>query len=390
MHRAVSQLRAKGSLKWTFHPEDVLAAWVAEMDFGLAPPIGKALHEAVDRADTGYHSPAAERDCAEAASGFWRERLAWNVEPERVFFAPDVVEGIRRAIVELTTPGSSVILHSPIYHPFFSMVERAGRSAVEVPSTPGPDGRYLLDLAGIEQAFSKGAGSIVLCNPWNPTGRCLTQTEVSRVVEIARNHGRRVIADEVHAPLTRVGQVHFVAEKLDPETVITVTSASKAWNVAGLKCAQVVLSRPDEIARWRERFHMGWIGVSQLGLIANRAAYAEGSPWLDEIVNRLDQNRALLEVAMAELLPSVPFSPVDATYLAWLDFSAHGLLDPADYLLGTAKVALAAGIPFGTGGEGHARLNFATAPEILTEIIERIASVLPEVDQQKQQDEPAQ
>lgn len=371
-----TELRRRGGLKWTFHAEDVLAAWVAEMDFGLAPPIAEALHAAIDRGDTGYHYPAAERQCAEAAVGFWRDRLSWGVDSDQVFFAPDVVEGIRRSIEHLTTPGSPVILHTPVYHPFFSMVERAGRTVVQVPSAPGEDGRYLLDFEGIAKAFGEGAGSIVLCNPWNPTGRSFTRDEIERVIDIARSHSGRVIADEVHATLTRSGQVHVVAQSADPDTVITVTSASKAWNIPGLKCAQVVLTREKDIGIWSERFFMGWIGVSVLGLVANTAAYASGSSWLDEVLVELDDNRRLLELLMNQLVPTVPYSPPDATYLAWLDFRGHGLEDPAVFLLERAKVALAGGSPFGIGGHGHARLNFATHPSILTEIIERIAGAL--------------
>jgi cystathionine beta-lyase len=370
-----TELRSRGSLKWTFHPEGVLPAWVAEMDFGLAPPIADALHRAIDRGDTGYHSPASERACAEAAVTFWHDRFSWEVEPEQVVFAPDVIEGISRAIVNLTKPGSAVVLHSPVYHPFFSMVDRANRKVIQVPSAVDADGRYRLDFSGIEKAFGEGAGSIVLCNPWNPTGRSFSRAEIDQVIEIARRYEVRVIADEVHAALLRSDQFHTVAQAVDPETVITVTAASKAWNLPGLKCAQVVLSRDDDIAVWNERYYMGWIGVSQLGLVASTAAYADGSPWLDEILSKLDDNRHLFEELMRQL-PEVKLSPPDSTYLAWLDFGAYGLEDPAAFLLEHAKVALTSGPLFGVGGDGHARLNFATSPSILSEIVQRIATSL--------------
>ncbi len=368
-------LRALGGLKWTGYDADVLPAWVAEMDFGLAPPIAEALHAAIDRGNTGYHYPAAELEAATAATRFWSDRFGWDVDPSRVFPVPDVIEGIRRAIVHLTEPGSSVVLHTPVYFPFFSMVERAGRSIAEVPSARDDEGRYRLDLNGMEKALAAGAGSIVLCNPWNPTGRSLSELEIGEVLELARSRGARVITDEVHAPLTLAGATHTVAAPLDPETVVTVTSASKAWNLPGLKCAQVVLSNDDDRAVWEGYFTPEKVGVGTFGLIANTAAYEESRDWLDDVLLRLEANRRLLDEMIAEL-PDVGYAPPEATYLAWLHFGSLGMTDPAQFLMEEARVALTSGPPFGEGGQGHARLNFATSAPILTEIMDRIGEAL--------------
>jgi cysteine-S-conjugate beta-lyase len=377
MEPTAGELRARGGLKWTFHPPDVLAAWVAEMDYGLAPAIAQALHTAVGRGDTGYFHPGADRASARAAVAFWADRFGWEVEPERVMPVPDVVEGIRRAIIHLTRPGSSVVLHTPVYYPFFSMVERAGRDLVEVACTPDPAGRYRLDLDGIRRALSEGAGSVVLCNPWNPTGRVFDGEELAALLDLVRSHSARVIADEVHAPLIRSGIRHTPAATIDPETVVTVTSASKAWNIPGLKAAQVVLTRDSDMEIWTDYFTVDKVGVGTFGLIANAAAYADGQEWLDGVLARLESNQRLLGDLLGRHLPAVGYSPPEGTYLAWLDFRRHGLDDPAAFLLEDARVALTGGGPFGVGGGGFARLNFATYPGILTEILERIAGVLP-------------
>ncbi len=371
-----AELRARGSLKWTSYPDDVLAAWVAEMDFGLAPAVAEALSAAVERGDTGYHYPDIERAAAGAACGFWGDRLGWDVAPERVVPAPDVVEGIRRAIVHLTAPGSPVVLHTPVYYPFFSMLERAGRELREVPCRPGTDGRYTLDIDEIDRALADGAGSVVLCNPWNPTGRCFTEEELGTVIEVVASHTARVIADEVHAPLVRARARHVVAATLDPDTVITVTSASKAWNIPGLKCAQVILTRDSDLETWTTYFTPDKVGVGTFGLVANAAAYAGGREWLEGVVDRLDGNRRLLTELIGEHLPRLGYAPSEGTYLAWLDFRPYGLDDPAAYLLEHARVALTGGAPFGVGGGGHARLNFATSPAIVTEIVERIGAAV--------------
>lgn len=368
-------LRALGGLKWSGFEPEVLPAWVAEMDFGLAPPIAEALHAAVDRGNTGYHYPAAEEAAATAAAGFWFDRFGWDVDPSFVYPAPDVIEGIRRAIVHLTTPGSPVVLHTPVYFPFFSMVERAGRSVAGVPSPQDDDGRYSLDVEGIEKALAGGAGCVVLCNPWNPTGRSFSPEEIESVIEVARSRGSRVITDEVHAPLTLTGATHTAAARLDPDTVITVTSASKAWNLPGLKCAQVVLTNGGDRGVWEDYFTPDKVGVGTFGLIANAAAYADGRDWLDETLFRLEANRRLLGELISEL-PDVGYAPPEATYLAWLDFGGHGLDHPAEHLLEKGRVALTEGEPFGEGGRGHARLNFATPASVLTDIVERIGDAL--------------
>ena len=365
----------KNGLKWGYYDEDVLPAWVAEMDFGIAPAIGQTLHEAVDRADTGYLYPSAMEETARAATGFWAERLGWQVDPERVMAAPDVVEGTRRAIVHLTQPGSSVILPTPAYYPFFSMVERSGREQVEVPGIVDDGGRYILDLDGIDRALTAGAGSIVLCIPWNPTGRSFSVQELSALIEVVESHGGRIISDEIHASLTYPGHEHVVAADIAPDTVITVTSASKAFNLPGLKCAQVVLTNDDDVDVWSKYFTLEKVGAGTFGLFANTAAYESGGDWLDGVKRKLEVNRRLLGELMSTHLPEVGYREPEATYLAWLDFSAHGHHKPSAYILEHARVALNSGAPFGSG-EGYARLNFATTEAVLTQMVKRIAGAL--------------
>ena len=364
------------SLKWTEHGPGVLPAWVAEMDFGIAAPIASALHEAVDDAATGYPFPAAEAAVVSAATAFWEQRFGWSVDPAHVAHAPDVVEGLRRAVVHLTDPGTPVVVPTPAYYPFFSMVERAGRAMVGVPSRRDDDGRWRLDVDAIAAALRGGAGSVVLCNPWNPTGRCLDAEEIAAVIDVARAHGARVLADEVHAALTHAGSAHVAAASLDPETVVTVTAASKAFDIPGLKAAQVVLTDDRDLEVWSGYFTPEKTGVGTFGLIASAAAYSEGGSWLAEVLGRLDGLRHRLVSLVEEHLPLASCPLPEATYLAWIDLSAYLLENPAAHLLEHARVALSDGAQFGPGGEGHVRFNFATDDEILVEIVARMASVL--------------
>ena len=366
----------KNSLKWTYYDPDVLPAWVAEMDFGLAPAVSQALHNAVDRGDTGYPSFDAMEETAIAATGFWSSRLNWSVDPSRVFAVPDVIEGVRRAIVHLTRPGSAVILPSPAYYPFFSMVERASREFVQIPGLVDGDGRYAIDLEAVNREMAKGAGAVVLCNPWNPTGLVFSADELSGLVEVVASHGGRVLSDEIHAPLVYPGSTHVVAASVAPDVLVTVTSASKAFNLPGLKCAQVVLTNDHDVEIWSKFFTLPKIGVGTFGLIANTAAYVDGGAWLDEVMLRLGSNRRLLSELIDTHLPMVRYRPPDGTYLAWLDFGKFDHAAPADHLLEHARVALNEGTLFGVGGAGYARLNFATSEDLLIEMVERVAAAL--------------
>lgn len=372
----VEQLQAQGGLKWTYHDEDVLAAWVAEMDFGLAPSVTEALHEAIDRGLTGYPYPDLETRVASEAVAFWADELDWSVEPSWVFPAPDVIEGIRRAIMLLTAPGTPVVLHSPVYFPFYSMVERAGRDVVEVRCHQDDRGRYNLNLDGIERALDDGAGSIVLCNPWNPTGRSLDHNELDDLAQIVAKHGARVISDEVHAPLTYSETSHTAIAGLAPDLVATVTSASKAWNLPGLKCAQVVLTNSCDRAIWSDYFTPDKVGVGTLGLVAAVAAYADGRDWLTQVMGRLEANRDLVARLVATHLPHARYTPPEATYLAWVDLAGYEITDPGAFLLDEAKVALTSGKPFGSGADNWVRINFGTDAEIVEELMRRIGTAL--------------
>jgi cysteine-S-conjugate beta-lyase len=375
MSSVTERLRRVGGLKWTFYDDDVLAAWVAEMDFGLAPAVADALHRAVDDGITGYPYPDAEEAAAEAATDFWADRFDWTVDPAWVFPAPDVIEGIRRAIVHLTRPGSPVVLHTPAYFPFFSMVEQAGREIIEAPSRVDEFGRYRLDLDAVARGLSSGAGSVVVCNPWNPTGRVLTRTELEGVVSLAARHDARVIADEIHGPIT-YDNPHLPVATFDADNTVTVTAASKAWNLPGLKCAQVVLTNETDREVWSDYFAPHKVGVGTFGLIAAEAAYSRGRDWFEEIRGRLAANRELLVALVREHLPRARFTPPEGTYLAWIDLSDYGLDDPHDFLVEHARVATSAGKHFRGGGQQHVRLNFATDSGILIEMMERIGSSL--------------
>lgn len=372
----LDRLRRRTSEKWRGFPDDVLPLPVAEMDYPLAEPIAAALHAAIDRSDTGYVS--GSRGVADAFAGFAARRLGWQVDPERVTTTADVSLGIVEILRQTTSPGDAVVVTPPIYPPFFDLPPEAGCTVAPVPMRGGIEEGWHLDLEGIDAAFAAGATAMLLCNPHNPIGWVPPRDELEALAELAATHGTTIVADEVHGPLVQPGVDYtpfLTVSDAAREHGVAVTAASKAFNIAGLKCALmvsasaradgVIAAMPYEVA-WR---------TSQFGAIASIAAFEHGDRWLDGVLGSLDDNRRLLAELLAEELPGVGYRMPDATYLAWLDLSALGWGDdPAAYALEHSRVALGNGPQFGAGvGAGHARLNFACTPEVLGEAITRLA-----------------
>lgn len=366
------QLRERRTAKWTMYGSGVLPAPVAEMDFPLAPAIRDALLAAVLRSETGYEPEGS--GLPEATAG-WLERTAGvRVRPDQVKVLPDILKGIDLGIKTFSRPGSAVVLLTPSYPPFFWLPGGAGRDTVEVPLITEGE-RLTFDIDGIDRVLKNGAGTLILCNPYNPVGRVFTRDELQALARVVERNGARVIADEVHAPLIYPG-VAFTSYSTVSEAAarhsITLTSASKGWNVAGLKCAQAVLTNRDDIDAWDRLPFLETHRASILGILANRVAYAAGEPWLNDVVRYLDGNRHLLARLLGEHLPQVGYTIPEATYLAWLDCRSLDLDDPAAFFLEYARVAVNPGASFGASGEGYVRLNFATSRAILTEIVERM------------------
>ncbi len=365
----VAALRRAGGLKWSLHP-DAIGAFVAETDFGTAPPVTAALRAAVDAEAFGY-LPAARSAAMSAAYASWSaSRYGWAVDPADVRPVADVVEGLRLAIEHVSAPGAPVLLPTPAYMPFVTVPATLGREVVQLPLTAGH--RY--DLDALDAAFAAGAGLLVLCNPHNPVGRVLEPAELLAVAEVVERHGARVFADEIHAPLVFAGHRHVPYASLSPVTAghtITATSASKAWNLPGLKCAQVVLSNDADRQTWARVGQLAEHGAATLGVVANTAAYAEGGPWPAGVLDYLDGNRRLLGELVASDLPGVAYTPPEGTYLGWLDFRASGPAEPAAYFLEKAGVAMTDGARCGEAGRGFARFTLALPRPILREAVSR-------------------
>jgi cystathionine beta-lyase len=370
---SLEHLRLRRSAKWRFYDEDVLPAWVAEMDFPLAPAVKIALAEAVELDDTGYGYPAA-LGLAEAFAEFAKARLDWDVDPAGVTPAPDVVNAISSLLRTVAKPGDRIIINTPVYHPFFTVIEEIGCELVEVPLVDEQ-----LDVDAIDAEFRDGAVALILCSPHNPTGTLPTEGQLKTLAAAAAQHGAWVLSDEIHWPLTLPGARHVpfldVSEEAR-EHGIALCSASKAFNLAGLHCAQIVTAS-ERAAAVVEQLPFAATHAGHFGALATVAAYREGAPWLDDVLAVLDHNRALLAELLAATLPEVAYTPPRAGYLAWLDLRALELGDdPTVALLERGRIALNPGPAFGPQGKGHARLNVGTSPALVEEAVKRIGKAV--------------
>lgn len=366
----LAELQKRRSEKWSGHAPGVIAATVAEMDFDLAEPIARVLHDAIDRSDIGYafEVPRALQD---AFTGFAKRRLGWTVDPDRISLVPDVMAGLIELCLALA-PGGSVGFATAAYPPFIQQFPQAGLRTVLIPLRT--DGSF--DLARLEAELRDGLRVLVLANPHNPTGRVLPRDELAQIAELCASYDAWVLADEIHAPLVLPGATHVPWLEVSDaarERGISLTSASKAFNLAALKTAQVVTAsdRAQDVVR-RLPYTAEQAGL--LGVLAAEVAFSECDDWLDAVLRQLADNRAYLRDNLPD---GITWTPPDATYLAWLDCRGLDLREePHDFFLRRAQVALAPGRDYDPSASAFARLNFGTGPDLLEELVSRLRSAV--------------
>jgi cystathionine beta-lyase len=361
-------------LKWGTVPEDVLPAWVAEMDYALDPVVQEAVVRAVHDGVAGYPVYGYTPELGEAYAAFAARHYGSSVEPEWVTPVVDVTAGVRVALDVLSQDGPVVFL-VPGYSPQLDVAALTGRKRVDLVVDPDAS-RAEVDLDQLDALLAEGARTLLLTQPHNPWGRVFTRSELGGIRDVVTRHGARVVSDEIHAPLVLPGAQHTSYLDL-PGThdhAVAVVAASKAFNTAGLRCAQLVVPDPADrrtLAGQPMARNDSW---SPLGVVAAVAAYTDGDPWLASLVERLDQLRTLLGELLAEHLPLARMRPLEATYLVWLDARAYDHDDPAAVALERGRVKLGPGQDYAPGLTGHVRLNVGTSPERLTEIVRRLAA----------------
>ena len=373
----LAELRKRKSVKWRHFPSDVLPLPVAEMDFPTAPKIKAALTDMVERSDTGYLGPFPE--LFDAFANFSAKRWGWQVDTKQMRIATDVGVGIVEIMRTLIKPGEKVMLNSPVYENIWRWVSEVHATTVDTPLSED-NLSYKLDLAAIEKEYQNGVKVHILCHPHNPVGVIFSKDQLSDLADLAKKYQVVILSDEIHAPLTNDAKTFtpFLNVSQNAKEVgITITSASKSFNLAGLKCALIIT---DSI-KLQERINLMPPAVtwraSLFGAVASTAAYAESVDWLDGVLITLDQNRKLVEKLIATKAPAIKYRIPDFGYLAWLDLSALALgEDPAAVILEKGKLAVNGGVLYGPKHKSFVRLNFGTSPEIITEAFDRLANCL--------------
>jgi len=372
------QLRARGGSKWTKYPADVIPAFVADMDFKVAPAVQTAIAHFTDTQDYGYGKMTDAIPLFDAFAAWMARRHKWQPDPALTHANTDVIQGLVATMVAFTAPGDGIIVQTPVYPPFLRFVASTDRRLVENPLVD--DGtRFVVDLEGLERAAPQ-ATMILLCNPHNPTGRVLERAELEGIAAIAASHNLTIVSDEIHADLVYPGATHIPMETIEAavERTVTLTSATKGFNIAGLRTSIAHFGS----AGLKEKFDkavperlLG--GPSRVGVAATIAAWCDAEDWLDAVMLYLDGNRRRVAewAAQANLAHYAP----EATYLAWMNcrhIDVKEGLTPQQHMLENGKVALSDGAEFGEPGHGHVRLNFATSEEILEEILGRLGGAL--------------
>ena len=375
----VHDRRATDSNKWRKFPPDVLPLWVADMDFPSPPSVVAALQARVAQGFFGYltEHPELPGVVAERVA----KRYGWRVAPEAVVLLPGVNVANNFAASALATPGESILLQTPAYPPILRAAGNLARVRIEHVLTRETDGRYVVDLAAFAAAITPRTKAFMLCNPHNPIGRVYSRVELERMAAICLDRGLTIVADEIHCDLLLDGRQHVPMASLSPEVearTITFMAPSKTFNLPGLKCAVAIV--PNATLRERLTTTMGDLmsKPNVLGHTAAVAAYREGDAWLEALLRYLAANRDFLADYVRTKLPGISMSPVEGTYLAWLDCRAASIPggDPYTFFLERGTVALNDGRLFGPGGEGFVRLNFGCPRALLAEGLERMRSAL--------------
>jgi cystathionine beta-lyase len=380
----LDELRRRTSEKWRRYPTDVLPLPVAEMDYEIAPAIRARLVEMVERSDTGYLGPIPE--LAIALNDFSADRWDFTFNPERVRIAVDVgaaIVEVARLFIKPGEPGEKVLINSPVYQNFYNWIKELGAECVDAPLQEfesNGEKSYRLDFDAIERGYASGAKIHILCHPHNPVGVIFTAPDLARIAELAKEYGVIVLSDEIHAPLVYHGEEYrpfLQVSDLAREVGIAVISASKAWNLAGLKCAQFLTLDDRLNERLKALPEAVHFRASLFGATAAVAAFAESRDWLDEVRSDLVRKRDLLDSLLQRELPDAYLFHSHFGYLGWIDLRSYRLGDePAKELLERGRVALNPGHTYGPGGRGFVRFNFGTSDEIIEEAIGRMRRVL--------------
>lgn len=373
--------RGTHSMKWDMMqerygvaPEDGIAMWVADMDFAAPDAVQDALRVAVDHGVYGYFGDDA---AYRAAICWWMaNRHGWQVEPGHIFTTHGLVNAVGLCLQTWTQPGDGVVLFTPVYHAFARTIHAAGRRVVECPLAL-VDGQYQMDLGAAAAMLDGSERMVILCSPHNPGGRVWTAEELRALADFCVAHDLLLVSDEIHHDLLMPGQTHIPMPLAAPdiaERLVMLTAASKTFNLAGTHCGNVIIADPALRRDFAATLAALGISPNSFGLHAVTAAYSpEGAEWVDALCAYLDENRRIFDAGV-NAIPGLSSMPLQATYLAWVDFSGTGM-DPSEFTARVerdAQIAVNHGPSFGTGGTQYLRFNLGAPRAVIEDAVARL------------------
>ena len=383
-HLTPADLRKNGADKWTRFP-DCIGAFIAEMDYGCPLPVTDAMQKVVASGSLGYLSVEHVRALADSTVTYLDREYSWKVQPEWVRPLADIVQAFHVFLQHFVKPGGAVIVPTPAYMPFISMPELVGVRVIEVPMLQLADG-WRLDLDAVGEAFAQGADALVLCHPHNPIGKVYSAGELQQICELVEQAGALVFSDEIHAPIMlSKSEKHVPYASISPAAAahsMTAISASKAFNIPGTKCCQIVLTSESHRDTWQRVGPWYEHQTSVLGVYATIAAYDHGSEWLEGALEYLRENVRRCVETIGAHVPAAKLIEPKASYLLWIDVRKTEMWltrasdDAAAELRGRCNVAVTDGRECGEVGEGHIRFNTAMPRPILEVALQKLTRAL--------------
>jgi len=376
--------RATASLKWDYSKrftglEGLLPLWVADMDFPACAEVIEALKGRTGHGVFGY--TLEPQSYYQAVIDWMRRRHGWEIRHGWMVSAPGVVPSLNLALLAYSQPGDGVIIQPPVYYPFRESIENNERRVVENPLRLDGN-RYSMDLVQLEERIDENTRLLILCSPHNPVSRVWSPQELERLVEICTRRKIIILSDEIHHDLIMPGHHHTPTASLSREAAqvtVTLTSATKTFNLAGLGCSLVISSNPQLRKRYQESQKRICTGIANaLSTVATEAAYRHGESWLQQVLEYIRGNYEFLTAFLEQRLPAARVVPLEGTYLAWVDLRALGLSDEQlkERILRQARVWLDDGPMFGSGGQGFQRINLACPRSTLEQALEAMVRVL--------------
>lgn len=374
------------SVKWDytkriFGVEDVLPMWVADMDFQAPEEVIDALHTRVDHGIFGYTMPGSKME--DAVTNWLKSRHSWEIDPKTITYSPGIVTAISMAIHAFTTSEDKIVVQPPVYYPFFEIAQKHKREVLYNQLLLNENFRYEIDFIDLEEKLSDERTKLfILCNPHNPSGRVWSKEELTKIGDLCIKHNVLIISDDIHSDLLLFGNqytpIASIRKNIANQT-ITCIAPSKTFNLAGLQASILLIPNDSLKRRYNEVQQLfGVMGINTLGADAMQAAYEQGSNWLDELIQYLQENVLLIEEYLMNHLPQVKIMRPESTYLVWIDVRSLNKSDKElqELLLNKGKLALHIGSKFGENGEGFLRMNIACPKETLLDGLNRLKIAL--------------